>query len=358
MVSACLLALLIYLISRFQIVVAPLVLGLILAYVLAPVAAFIQRRARVGRGLATLLTYIAVLGILSLGPALVVPVLVDQLAGLNLDFQEVGRAAQAALDRMMVFGGRPLDATPLVEQMVQTFRGAIEPLLGQTLGIAVEVISSFVWVIFIVVVSFYLVKDAPRLAAWAGGLPPRPYREDFALLAREIGVVWSAFLRGQLVLAMVVAIILTVVGLLVGLPYAVAMGALAGLLEFLPSVGHGIWLLVASLLMLFEGSNWLPLPNWACTLLLIGLHVVFQQVDLNYLIPRIIGSRVRLHPLVVILGIVAGAAMAGVLGIVLAAPTIASARVVGRYLFAQLLDMDPFEGIPSVEPGNGQAGQA
>jgi predicted PurR-regulated permease PerM len=83
------------------------------------------------------------------------------------------------------------------------------------------------------------------------------------------------------------------------------------------------------------------------------LHLVYQQVDLNYLIPRIIGRSVRLHPLVVILGIVAGATLAGVLGIVLAAPTIASARVLGRYIRGYLVD----EGGPVVPtPSSGSGG--
>jgi predicted PurR-regulated permease PerM len=77
-------------------------------------------------------------------------------------------------------------------------------------------------------------------------------------------------------------------------------------------------------------------------LIVIGLHLIFEQFDLNYLIPRIIGRRVHLPPLVVILGIVAGAVLAGVLGILLAAPTIASARVLGRYVYANLFDLDPF----------------
>jgi hypothetical protein len=129
------------------------------------------------------------------------------------------------------------------------------------------------------------------------------------------------------VLALVVAAIMTLLSLAVGMPYALAMGALAGLLEFLPSIGHGIWLFTASILLFFQGSTWIPVPNWAAMVLVIGLHIVFQQVDLNYLIPRIIGRRVRLHPLVVILGIVAGATVAEVLGVMLAAPTIASAWI-------------------------------
>ena len=77
-------------------------------------------------------------------------------------------------------------------------------------------------------------------------------------------------------------------------------------------------------------------------LILICFHLVFQQFDLNYLIPRIIGRSVHLQPMVVILGVAAGASIAGVLGIVLAAPTIASVRVILHYIYAQLFDLDPF----------------
>jgi predicted PurR-regulated permease PerM len=152
----------------------------------------------------------------------------------------------------------------------------------------------------------------------------------------------------------VVAVIFTIIGFILGLPFALAMGVFAGLMEFLPSIGHGIWLVVASLLALFAGSTWLPLPNWAFMLVVIGLHLVYQQFDLNYLIPRIIGHSVHLPPLVVILGIVTGAVLAGVLGIPLAAPTIASARVLGRYVYANLFDLDPFaaSAAPPLPPPN------
>ena len=76
----------------------------------------------------------------------------------------------------------------------------------------------------------------------------------------------------------------------------------------------------------------MPLSNLWFTVLLVGLHFVYQQVDLNYIIPRIIGRRVHLHPLIVILGILVGASVGGVLGVFLAAPTISSLRVLGRYI--------------------------
>ncbi len=341
-VTLCLLALLVYLLGRFRLVLPPLVLAAILAYVLTPIVDFLQSRLRMRRGLAALLTYLVLLGLASLLPVLLLPSLVDQLTGLNLDVGGSLNAIEAFLDRTIAGLGWHANSAAVIGQLASGFQAALEPLFGQTIDIAFEFVSSVVWVIFIGVVSFYLVKDAARVRAWVGRLPPEPYRADWLRLSREIGAVWSAFFRGQIVLALVVAVVITVLGMAVGLPYALAMGALAGLLEFLPSIGHGIWLFIATVLMLVQGSTWLPLPSWIATLILIGLHLVFGQVDLNYLIPRIVGRRVHLQPLVVILGIVAGASLAGFLGILLAAPTIASARIVGRYLFANLFDLEPF----------------
>ena len=342
MVSLLLLAFFIYLLTRFHQVVSPMILAVILAFILSPIVNFFQSRLKLARVLSILLTYILLLTVTLLVPIVITPILGPQIKGLNLDFQQVSQEIQTFLGKQYLFGGQIIDVSTLIEQLSASLRGLLEPFVGQTLTLVVEVVSSIVWLVFIFVVSFYLIKDNARLQNWIENLVPPNYRKDFRIIRDEIYQIWSAFFRGQLVLGFVVACIFTVIGFILGMPFALSMGILAGLLEFLPSIGHGIWMLTASLLALTFGSTWLPLPHWAFTLIIVGLHLFYQQFDLNYLIPRIIGKRVRLSPLVVILGIVAGAVLAGVLGILLAAPTIASARVLGRYVYANLLDMDPF----------------
>jgi predicted PurR-regulated permease PerM len=346
MVGGSLLVLGVYVLFRFSVLIIPLIIAAILAYVLSPLVSSVQARSRLPRGASTGIVYLIALGVMALVPILVVPALLEQLESLNLDFQSIILSIESFLSRPLVIGGLNIDVSQVVVQAESSLRAILEPLFGQTLGFAVDVLTSLVWIIFILIVSFYLVKDGVRFTEWVESLFPPNLRQDVRRLRVEINAIWSAFFRGQLLLVLIVGFIITIGSLIVGLPFALAMGVLAGLLEFLPSLGHGIWLVIAALLMLFRGSTWIPLPNWILTLVVIGLHGVFQQVDLNILIPSIIGRRMRLHPLVVILGIVAGATLAGVLGILLAAPTIASMRVVGRYVQARLFDMDP----SSIEP--------
>lgn len=348
-ISLLLIAFFVYLLSRFHLVIPPLILAVILAFVLSPAVNFLNIRLHLNRVLAILIVYILILGIAASIPLALAPVLASQFAGLNLDFQQIFNQVRSFLGSELVISGLRINLSSLAEQINLALQGLIEPFVSRTLSLVVNVISSLVWVVFILIVSFYILKDSAQLNTWIENLVPPVYRLDFILLRDEIHQIWAAFFRGQLLLALVVAGIFTCIGFLIGLPFSIGMGVLAGVLEFLPSIGHGIWLTIASILAFFFGSTWLPLPNWIFILLVIGLHTLFTQFDLNYLIPRIIGKRVHLPPLVVILGIVAGAAMAGVLGIPLAAPTIASARVLGRYIYANLLDRNPFP-VAVVQP--------
>lgn len=345
-VSLVLIALAVYFLYRFNVVLAPLVMALILAYILTPVANFCEDRFHLPRALATLISYVFLLSVLGAILMLIIPPLASQMSGMSLDLQRFLDETRLFFRGSIDIAGFRLDLEAGFQGLIQGLQGLIEPVVGQTFSFLIRAIGSIVWVIFTVVVSFYLVKDSGALSNWLEHLVPPAFKPDYLRLTEMIREIWSAFFRGQIVLALVVASIITVFSLVLGLPFALAMGVLAGLLEFLPSVGHAIWLFIASILAFFVGSTYLPLPNWAFMLLVIGLHMVFQQFDLNYLIPRIIGRRVHLPPVVVILGIVTGAVIAGVLGILLAAPTIASARVIGRYIYGNLFDIDPFSENP------------
>jgi len=332
----------VYLAYLFRTAIAPGVIAVLLAFILTPMVGWFQKRFRVKRSQATLLTYLVLLILITVIPLVIIPPLASQSSDLTLNFQQLLKEIEALLANPYKIADYTIDLRVAFKQATGSLQGMIEPVFGETLRFALEAISSVIWVIFILVVSFYLVKDAPGLFRWLDSLAPPAYREDFIRLREEINLVWTAFLRGQSTLALLVAVIFTIAGFILGLPFALAMGVLAGLLEFLTSIGHGIWLASAILLALFLGSTWLPIPHWAFALIILGLHIFYQQFDLNYLIPRVVGRRVHLPPLVVILGIVTGALIAGVLGVVLAAPTIATARILGRYIYANLLDQDPF----------------
>jgi predicted PurR-regulated permease PerM len=340
----------IYLLHQFRTAIAPVVLAVILAYILTPLVNRLQRLIRLPRMLVILLVYLLLFVVIGSILWLGIPLLVSQVGHLELNFQDILNQLETVFSGQVQIAGFTFDGKEIFNRIADTLQQAFQPLIGQTFDVITRVVSSLVWVVFVLVISMYLIKDSDALSNWIEQLVPPPYRQDYNLLRTEIGNIWSAFFRGQLLLALIVIVIITSLGFAVGLPYALAMGVLAGLLEFIPTVGHAIWVILGATIALLRGSNWIPFPHWAFALLLVGLHVIYEQFDINYLIPRIIGRRVHLPPLVVILGIIAGAALAGVLGMVLAAPTIASLRVLGRYVYALLFDLEPFPESVGTQP--------
>lgn len=331
-----------YLLHRFSGMLPPLILGAILAYVMSPGVNILQRKLKLPRILAILLTYLLVFLVIGGVLSQFVPMLLRQGSDIGEDIRYDLSQINNFLGGHYVIWGYYIDGRMLINQFSGSINSLLEPVFGSTISLVRGIVSSLAWVIFIIVISIYLIKDKDQLSGWIESLVPPASRSDFLEIRSEIGTIWSSFFRGQLILALLVTVVITGVALAEGLRFALLMGVLAGLLEFIPSLGHGIWLLVALPLALFGGSSWIPIPGWMFALIVLAVHIVFENVDANYLIPRIIGRSVRLPPLVVILGIVAGASLAGVLGVMLAAPTIASLRVIGRYIYAQMVNVEPF----------------
>jgi predicted PurR-regulated permease PerM len=350
-VSILLVALGVFLLARFSAVVKPMILAVVIAFILTPLVNYFQRRLRLHRVLAIALAYLFLLAVIITLPLAIIEPLGTQVTEIKEDIPRILSQIQALLGSTYHVAGIVIDANAIFQQVVGSIQRILEPVVGQTLSVLMDMISSVIWIVFTVVISFYLIKDGNSIRQWLEKMAPPTYRPDYIRLRDEINRIWGAFFRGQLALSLVVGTLFLVVGFILGLPFSLAMAAFAGLMEFLPTLGHGIWLFTASVLAFFLGSTHWAIPNWVFMLIIIALHLVFEQFDLNYLIPRIVGRSVHLPPLVVILGIFAGAVLAGVLGILLAAPTIASARVIGRYIYANLFDMDPFpESIVSTLP--------
>jgi predicted PurR-regulated permease PerM len=339
-VSLLLLAFAIYLLTRFREILIPIIIAIIIAYILNPIVNIIQNRLHIHRVIAILITYIIIIAIIVGTPILVITLLGENFEILQINPGQIVTTLQNVLAKDYTIAGLTIHPSTYAGQIFSALQGLLQPVVGQTVSIIKSVITSLVWIILIFLVSIYLIKDGAMLEEWFISHLPPAYLPDYRWLINEIDQIWNAFFRGQITLSLVVAALFITLGFILGLPFALAMGILAGILEFLPSIGHGIWLVLAALLAFFLGSTWMPVPHWVFMLIVIGLHLIFEQVDINFLIPHIVGRRVKLPPLVVILGIVTGAILAGVIGIPLAAPTIASMRVIGRYIFANLFDME------------------
>jgi HAD superfamily hydrolase (TIGR01509 family) len=210
------------------------------------------------------------------------------------------------------------------------------------------------WLLFMAATGFYLLRDADRLIPTVLNIVPEAYRAEASKLIGLVNRTWNAFLRGQIVLCIVIGLVTTAAMSAAGIRYAVALGIVAGILEIIPSIGPTLASVPAILLALFQGSSFIPMSNLGVALLVAGIYWMIQSLENNLLVPRIIGSSLNLHPLMVIVGVLAGATLGGtlgllggVLGALLAAPILATLRHVLRYVYCKLADLEPFPESPS-----------
>ena len=320
----------------FRGVFVPLIIGLIMAYVLQPVVHLIQRTTRLSRGLATGLLYLILLALVVPVGIIFIPVAIDQITYLQRQVFAFARYLNnISADTSIVVLSMHLSVQDLVRQITSALTSFITSVATGSLSFVLDAARIIALVVFTFVIGFYLTRDAERVTNWFRGLIPPAYRSDIETLLVEIDHVWSSFFRGQVLLSLLVMVILSVLSAALGLPHPLLLGIWGGLLEFMPSIGNMIWGLTAFIVALVAGSTYLPLPNLLFALIVFGAYVAFAQMDVNVLIPNIIGRHVRL-------GVIIGASVGGVLGVALAAPVIASLRIIMRYLYANLFDLDPF----------------
>jgi predicted PurR-regulated permease PerM len=335
---------------RVRALLPPVILACLLAYLLSPVVDRLSHP-RISRNVATAITYVLLLLALVLAAYMLVPMVVQQISSINVDLQEISEGVVRIMSRYQTI--TILDYTielsdvftELEDSLIQLITGyasrSAEEMLVLAFGIASGFASTFVWLIFILVVSFWLVKDANEIKASVGRLVPEGYAEEVEKLWHEVSAVWDSFFRGLLLLSLTVGVVTGVSIWVVGVKNALLLGMLAAVLEVVPSFGPIVACIPAVAVAYFQGSAHLPIANGWFALLVLALYAVIQQVENNVLAPRILGDSVRLHPLVVMVGAIGGYAVAGIVGAFLAAPVIGTFKILGGYIFRKLMEVEP-----------------
>jgi predicted PurR-regulated permease PerM len=247
-----------------------------------------------------------------------------------------------------------VEVQDVYEQVSSSIEGLLTSLTNQTINILSNIATALLWTFFVLVASFYLVKDADIILRWFDEAVPPDYRHDVRQIRLQIAASWNAFLRGQLILCVAMGVIVGATMALIGLPNAWLIGLLFGFLEFIPNFGPTIATIPTVFIAFFQGSTVLDISNGWFAVVVIVVSFVLQQLENSLLVPRIMGQSLNLHPLVVLIGAMVGAHLAGVLGILLAAPVIATLRVLAEYTYYRLLDMPPFPELSSGEQKEGQ----
>jgi predicted PurR-regulated permease PerM len=251
-----------------------------------------------------------------------------------------------ALEALQESGSGPL-TLPSLQAIIEPLRSAATITYGLATSVAGTVVSGAVGVIFTLFFAIYMSLDSYKFRPWFLSGIPEPYRPEIAHLLERLRRIWQAYFRGQLILMLTIGIITWIGNTALGLPGAFALAFIAGVMELIPNLGPFLAAVPAVIVALIQGSTYLDISNFYFVLIVIGFYWLVQVIENNLIVPRVLGEAVELPPLVIMVGVFVGASVAGILGALLAAPVIASAREILSYLYAKLWGQEPF--LPKTE---------
>jgi predicted PurR-regulated permease PerM len=315
-----------YVLYPIRIIFPPLAVALILVYVLNPLVSRMARR--MPRIVAALVTYMVVLSLVGMGLSYLIPVVADQVTGFAGSLPGLVDRAVETLDGLGRRFNFRIDAQAALNAESQR---AVLDYLGSLLSLTRGVFHFVLVVILGPILAFYLLVDLPKIQRGVVAMVPERRRVGFMSVMEKLGRAVGGFFRGQLLVSLFVGLASAIVLWAVGLPYWAVVGLVTGLFNLIPFVGPWIGGIVAA----FVAFTAIPPtggllhldPGWPLTIGSgIGLAIV-QQIDNHILSPNIVARTVKLHPVTVMLALLAGGTLLGLWGMLLAVPSVAAAKI-------------------------------
>ncbi len=368
-----------YILYLSQSVLTIIILAALVAFLLVPAVEFFHTRLKLPRGVAVLVTYVIVAVVLLLSPLVFLPPVIDGFNALSgIDYQVLIEDSlnwtESTLESLKDFNGDAgrfminLDpiidpalnlmrdteqditlALPSFQTIINSIRSAATVTVGVATNVAGTVFSGVFAFVVLVLSAVYISMDAHKFSGRFLALVPPVFKDEIAVLMHRLNRIWRAYFRGQLNLMIIIGTVTWLGNAALGLPGAFALGVIAGLMELIPNLGPFLAAIPAVIVALIQGSTIFGVSNWVFALIIVGFYILVQQFENTFVVPRVLGDAVDLHPLVVIIGVLIGTNVAGILGALLAAPVIASGREIIRYLYKKILGDKPFSSTKETE---------
>jgi predicted PurR-regulated permease PerM len=347
-------ALIVLLLFYFRHIIGPLLLAFVLTYLLYPVIDGISRFTHLSWiwvvNLIYLLLIILLLGSGTLTGLAVVQQVQNLVSVVDKFVTDLPRLVADISSHQYSVGPFLVDMSkydlPTVTDRVLSY---VQPLIGRVGGIvssfASGAVSFITWGGFILLISYFVLVDRGKRSGELLQIEIPGYTADIRRLGSELRRTWNAFLRGQVIMFGLVFVTYGVLMTALGVRYSAGIALLAGLARFVPYVGAWTTWTTLALVSFFQGGNYFGLLPWQYTLLALGVAMLTDQVFDNLVSPRILGQTLGVHPAAVLVAAIVAANLIGFIGLVLAAPVLATLIVVGRYALRKMLDLDPWEGI-------------
>jgi len=333
-------------------VLAPVFFAFLIAYMLDPLVDRIEesrllRGRSYGRGVGIAVILAGFFVLAALGVLVVVPMVYEEVASFLRRLPELVARSRAEWEPMLAeygvaiptsvgqaFEDLHLDAQSVVAKGYAPFVAGVKSLLGGTASAVAAIVAS----VMIPVFAFYLLYDFDRLIAATGELIPPRYRVEAGEFFGEIDAVLGQFFRGQFTVMAILSVLYAAGYGAIGVPLALPIGILAGVLAFIPYLGSFTALGLALLMTMLDWQGWTQV------LWVLGVHAVIQGLEGFVITPKIMGDTVGISAIAVLLALLVGAELLGFTGVLLAVPAAAVLKILFQRLGARYQGSDFYSG--------------
>lgn len=318
------------------------------AYLISPAVAFVKDKLKLSRTVAVNIVYFSALIVMVGVPATLTPIFFDEIQLVAQDVLKLSNEFSAFLSNPIQAGGIVLHLEKVGESLADFQRNMLSPLPEEALKLLEATSINVLWVLIILVSVHLFMMEWPRMRNWLVNLAPEEYRGDMNELYSRLRYVWLAYLRGQIVLMVVVGVVFTIAWTVIGIPGALVLGVIAGLFTLVPDVGPTVAAAIAIGVALLEGSRWIQVsPDPTMNKMIVGLitlvtYIVLINMKNFFVRPIIMGRSLHMNEALIFVAILTATILWGILGALLIVPLMASVSVIMEYLRRRVLGLPPF----------------
>ena len=322
----------------------PLILAGAIVFILNPAVTRAQLRG-VPRAVATMLAYIGVVLMMLIAALLVYPLARDQAKQLGDDWPDIRHDLQHRLDDLAEESDSWPIKVPTWQEVEDEFgNGSNAKHADDTIAERVKRVRDIgarvfhVALIFVLapIIAFYLLVDLPRLRRVMLGLIPKQSEREVLVVARRLNSAIGGFFRGQLLVALIVGVMVSIGLFVIDLPFWILVGMVAGLFNIIPLIGPWIGAIPGIVIALTTRD--VTTAVWVAVIMLVA-----QQIDNHFISPMVMQRAVKLHPAAVMMALLAGGTIGGFFGLLLAVPTAAVLKIIIGHLWHTYVLGESFE---------------
>jgi predicted PurR-regulated permease PerM len=323
--------------------VANLAIAAFVAYLINPAVVYLTTHTRMQRMAAVNLVFFAAVILLIGLPVILLPIFADEAQIIIEDILNLANQLRQILASPIRLGGFVFHLEEFGRGIFDAQNAVLSPIPEQVLQLLETTSVGVLWFLVILVSVHLFLSQWPVMRDWLINLAPPAYRPEIQELYERIKRVWMAYLRGQIVLMLIVGVVFTIAWLILGIPGALVLGLVAGLFTLVPDVGPFLAMVLAAGVALLEGSTWIPLSNFWVAGIVILVYLVLINLKNFFLRPYIMGRSVHMNEALVFVAIIVATILQGILGALLVVPVLATVVVIGGYIQRRVLGLPAFE---------------